>query len=111
MSLTDATGTQYSASTSRLCSDMLELLVEVAESFLQVERCRDFFKRDAQLHHRKVDFGLNPDDNRFRAPQPDDVRDIAQRARSERIQYVQRRYVHDHAARAELSDFLHQRRL
>jgi len=47
---------------------MLELLIEVGESFFEVEGRGDLFERDAQLHHRECNFGLNPDDNGFPLP-------------------------------------------
>src|SRR5688572_23739098 len=40
---------------------------EVAEALLEIQRRRDLFQGDAQLNHRESDFGLDADNDGFRA--------------------------------------------
>src|SRR5262245_63597602 len=46
------------------------LPIQVGQTLLQVERRRDPFEGQAQLHHREGNFGLNADDDRLGAAQP-----------------------------------------
>src|SRR6185437_9420359 len=87
----------------------LELPVEELEPFLEVECRRDSLEREAKLHHRKGDVGLNADDHGFGAAQPRRVGEVAQRAHGEGIHHVERRDVDDHALRPEAADALTQR--
>src|SRR2546425_9156479 len=76
-------------------------VIEEGQPFLQIERGRDALERQAELHHRKGDLGLDPDDDGLGAAQPRHVRDVAQGAHGERVHDVERRHVHDDAARTE----------
>src|SRR3989442_8242238 len=87
---------------------VLELLNQVRQTFLQVQRRRNVFQGQPQLHHGKGHFRLYPHDHRFRAAQPDHVRDLPQRPRRERVHHVHRRHIHDHPPRAKLHYLLHQ---
>src|SRR4030081_839135 len=64
--------------------------VQEGEAFLEVEHRRDALQRQAQLHHRERDVGLDPHDDRLRPAQPSHVRDVAQRAHGERVHDVER---------------------
>jgi len=77
-------------------------------ALLEVERRRDALERQAELHHRERDLGLDADDHCFGPAQPRHVRDVAQRADGEGIHDVERRHVDDHTAGAILSDALDQ---
>src|SRR5438093_10951667 len=87
----------------------LHLPVEERQTLLEIERGRDALERQAELHHRERNLGLNPDDHGFRPPQPRHVGDVAQRPDRERIHHVERRDVDDHAPGPEASDALDQR--
>src|SRR5207244_1153815 len=50
------------------------LAVEEQQSFLEVQSRGDALEGEPELHHRKRDLGLNPDDHRLRAAQPCHVR-------------------------------------
>src|SRR3989475_4816707 len=88
---------------------LLAAAVEEVEPFLEIESGGDPFQREPQLHHREGDLGLDPDDHRLRAAQARHVRDIAERAHREGVHDVERRDVHDDAARAESAHPLDQR--
>src|SRR6267378_4649834 len=87
----------------------LRLLVEEEEAFLEIQGGGHTFEREAELHHREGDLGLNPDDHRFRTAQPRHVRDVPQRTDGERVHYVERGNVDDHAPGPEPPDALDQR--
>src|SRR2546422_217793 len=87
----------------------LRLPVEERQTLFEIERGRDAFERQAELHHRESDFRLNPDDHGFRAAQPCHVGDVAQGPDGERIHHVERRDVDDHAPGSEPPDALDQR--
>src|SRR3989475_6341709 len=84
-------------------------VIEEGQPFLQIERSRDALERQAELHHRKGDLGLDPDDDGLGAAQPRHVRDVAQRAHGERVHDGERRHVHDDAAGTEAPHSLDQR--
>src|SRR5258706_14070046 len=85
------------------------LSVEISQTFLEIECRGHVLQRDPKLHHGKRDFGLDSDDYRFRAAQPDHVGQIAHRPGGERIEHVQSRDIDNDAARTILADLLHQR--
>ena len=67
------------------------------ESFLEVEGRGDALEREAHLHHREGDVGLDPDDHRAGAAQSNHVGDVTKSAGRERIEHVEGGHVHDHA--------------
>src|SRR5579859_205144 len=77
--------------------------IKECQALLEVERGRDTFEREPQLNHREGDFGLNADDDGFRAAEPRHVRDVAQRPDGEGVHDVERRHVHDDAPGAKFS--------
>src|SRR5437667_2952250 len=83
--------------------------IEEGETYFEVQHGRDAFQRQAELHHREGDVGLNAHDDRLGAAQAGHVRDIAQRAHGERIHDVERGDVDDHAAAPRPSDLGDQR--
>jgi hypothetical protein len=61
------------------------------------------------LHHGERHFGLNADDDGFRAAQPDHVRQFMQGARSKRIDHIEGSDIDDHPTRAVVGHLLDQR--
>src|SRR5579864_4137673 len=59
------------------------------ETLFKVEGGIDPFQRQAELHHREGDLGLDAHDDRGRAQQLDHLRDAAQRARGKGIHDVE----------------------
>src|SRR5436190_2338385 len=106
MSTSDRIGTLDSSGTVQA---LLAAAVEEVQAFLEVEGGGDSLQRQPQLHHGEGDLGLNPDDHRLGAPQPGHVCDVAERAHRERVHHVERRHIHDHAARAKPAHPLDQR--
>src|SRR5215204_172065 len=74
--------------------------VEEGEALFEIERRRDAFEREPELHHGQGHFRLDPDDHRFGPPQFRGVGNAAKRARRERVEYVERGNVDDHTASA-----------
>src|SRR5260370_31096612 len=112
MSASDSIATRTSSAMSApfMLPDLpLGASIEVLKPFLQVQRRRDTLQGEAQLDHRERDLRLDAHDDGLRAAEPDHVGDVAQRARRERVDDVQRRDVHDDAPRAHLADLVHQR--
>src|SRR6058998_2841557 len=76
-------GTSSSSATGVTPLDALAALpglpIQEGEPLLEVERGRDPLERQAELHHRESDLGLDADDHRLSAAQPSHVRDVAQR--------------------------------
>src|SRR6266581_4613321 len=98
-----------SAASSRpFCRALPALPIQKGEPLLEVECGRDALERQAELHHREGDLGLDADDHRFGPAQPRHVRDVAQRADGEGIHDVERRHVDDHTAGAIFPDALDQ---
>src|SRR5215470_16231853 len=97
------------SNTAALSIHLLELLVQVVQPFLQVQRCRNIFQRQPQLHHRKGNFRLNSNDYGLCATQADHLRNLAERSRGKRIHHVHRRDVDDDPSRAKPHHLLHQR--
>src|SRR5881628_3137007 len=87
----------------------LRLPVKERQTLLEIERGRDALQRQAELHHRERNLGLDPDDHGFRPAQPRHVGDVAQGPDRERIHHVERRDVDDHPPGPEPSDALDQR--
>src|SRR2546425_8039028 len=87
----------------------LRLPIQERQTLLEIERGRDALERQAELHHRERDLGLNPDDHRFRAAQPCHVGDVAQGPDGERVHHVEGRHVDNHAPGPEAPDALDQR--
>src|SRR5689334_1680936 len=48
----------------------LQPALQQQEPFVQIECCRDAVEREAELHHRHRDVGLDADDNRLGTSQP-----------------------------------------
>src|SRR5215467_7247277 len=84
-----------------------ELLVQISQTFLQIEGCGDTFQSQTELDHCECDFGLNSDDDSFRAAQADHVGNFPQRARGEGVHDVHGGDIHDDTARTEPHDLLH----
>src|SRR5574341_8697 len=83
--------------------------IQEGEALLEVQHGRDALERQAELHHRERDVGLDADDHRLGAAQPRHVRDVAQRADRERVHHVECRDVHNDAAAARAPDLGDQR--
>src|SRR5438093_963616 len=84
------------------------IAIEDGQPFLQVEPRRHAVQAEAELDHREGDLGLHPHDDRLRAPQLPDARDVEERPDGERVEHLGRGDVHDDAARAALTDALRQ---
>src|SRR5580704_11311681 len=107
MSWSELMATRISpALTVRLSVRVLEFLSQVSQTFLQVQRRRNAFQCQPQLHHGKSHFRLNSHDNRLRAAQPNHVRDLPQRPGCKRVHDVHRGNIHDNRAGAELNNLL-----
>src|SRR5260370_20172921 len=103
-STSDAMGTRTSSgmvdAALGLLQVVLRLPVQERQPLLEIERGRDTLERQPELDHRESDLGLDPDDHGLGPPQPGHVRDVPQRAHGERVHHVERRDIHDDAARA-----------
>src|SRR5688500_6796097 len=78
--------------------------VEKRETLFEVERGRDAFEREPQLHHREGDFGLNPHNDGFSTAKLGRIGESAERAGRERIEDVQGGDVDDDTASAVTAD-------
>src|SRR5947207_1517233 len=110
-STSDVIGTSSSSATgapSLFVEALPALPIQKGEPLFEVERGRDALERQAELHHREGDLGLDADDHRFGPAQPRHVRDVPQRADGEGVHDVERRHVDDHTAGAILPDALDQ---
>src|SRR5213593_1622612 len=87
ISASEPTGTSSSSSPTGpgLSGLSAGLPVEVAESLFEIEGGRNVLQHQAQLDHREGDFGLDADDHRLRAAEPDHVRDVPEDPCGERI--------------------------
>src|SRR6516162_8457767 len=83
-------------------------MLQVREPLLEVERRRDAREGESELHHRERDLGLDPDDDGRCTPQPDHVRDVAQRLGGEGVHHVEGRDVDDDSQGAEPADLRHE---
>src|SRR6266446_2933682 len=109
MSTSERMPTRISCGTDRLLGIAGRTLMQVRESFLQIERGSHPFHGQAKLHHGKCDLRLYANDHGIRAAQAYHIRDVAQCPRGERIHHVQCGDVDDHAMRPETDDFVDQR--
>src|SRR2546421_3815991 len=107
-SSSSATGAPTGTPSLHTVEALPALPIQKGEPLLEVERGRDAFERQAELHHREGDLGLDADDHRFGAAQPRHVRDVAQRADGEGIHDIEGRHVDDHTAGAIFPDALDQ---
>src|SRR5215510_14429329 len=78
-----------------------ELLVQISQTFLQIEGCGDTFQGQTELDHCKCDFGLNSNNDGFRSAQADHVGNFTQSSRRESVHHVHGGDIHDDAARTE----------
>src|SRR5258706_338236 len=98
MSASDLMATQTSSSTrGSHCT-----VVQLDETFLQIQRSRDPLQRQPELHHRKGDFGLNAHDNHFRPPQPDHMGQRTESLGRKRVHHIEGGKIDDHSAGAVL---------
>src|SRR3989441_12930794 len=93
-----------SAMSANLIIGPIPLAVKVGEALFQVQRGRHALQREPQFDHREGDLRLDADDDGLRPAQPDHVGDVAQGTGGERVDHVERRHVHDDAARPDLAD-------
>src|SRR5215467_16377238 len=84
----------------------LKFLVQIGQTFLQIEGCSNAFQSQTELHHRKSDFRLDSNNDGFGAAQFDHVGNFAQRARGKRVHDVHGGYINDDAARTESHNLL-----
>src|SRR5438132_1460033 len=76
-------------------------LIEVSETFLQIECSSDSFQSQSQLHHSKSHLRLDAHNDRIRAAQANHVRDVEERACSKGIHDIKRGHIHHYATRAK----------
>src|SRR2546422_4793644 len=96
-----------SAGSAQIRSDLLlRPPIQERQALFQVERRGHSLERQAELDHREGDLALDPDDDGLRSAQPDQVGDVAQGPRGERVHHVHRRDIHDDPARSEPADLL-----
>src|SRR5690348_11739419 len=82
-SVSERTGTTTSSGGIKRSLEVL--LLQLLQSFLEIERGSRAFQGQSQLHHGEGDVGLNADDDRFGAEQPHHLGYAAQGARGEAI--------------------------
>src|SRR5215469_5342807 len=86
----------------------LEPLIQVRQTFFQIERRRNAFQCQSQLHHRKSHFRLNANDDSFRTSQADHLRNLLECPRCVGVHYVHRRHIDNHPSRAKANDLSQQ---
>src|SRR5947208_12614752 len=85
-SSSSATGSTPTGTPSLHALEALPALpIQKGEPLLEVECGRDALERQAELHHREGDLGLDADDHRCGSTQPRHVCDVAPRADRDRI--------------------------
>src|SRR5262245_41713356 len=110
MSASQSIGTRTSSTMiAHLRTRSLALAVKVGEPLFQIEGRRDALEREPELDHRKGNLRLDTHDDRLCSAEADHVRDVAEGARRERIDDVERGDVDDHPSRPHLADGHHER--
>src|SRR5438034_11596418 len=100
MSASESIATRTSSAMSaNLMPGALPLPIEVCETLFEVQRRRDPLEREPELEHREGDLRVDPDNDSLGRVPSNHVRNDTQEQRQERVDMVERRTVHDAAAR------------
>src|SRR6266851_4939961 len=84
MSWSELILTRISSSTLvNLSCVAFELLIQIGQTFFEIQSSGNVFEPEAQLHHGKGNFRLDSHNHRFRAAQANHVCQVAQRTGGE----------------------------